>query len=149
MNEPAAVESLYERDLVAWCDEQAALLRAGRWADVDIPNLIEEVESLGNSQRSAVRSRLRVIMLHLLKLRYQPERESRSWRSTLIEQRAQIEDTLDTSPSLKHLIEPSLERQYAIARREAAAETGLPIATFPKECPFTGADVLGPPLETD
>jgi hypothetical protein len=141
MNEATAAESLYERDFAAWLDEQAALLRSRRWTELDLPNLIEEVEDLAGNLRRELRSRLSVVLVHLLKLR-QPERRSGSWLASVYEQRARLDGLFEQSPSLRRLVQSGVEREYGPARRIAAAETGLWVQRFPERCPFTIADVL-------
>ena len=81
--ESATLDGLYDQDFTVWCDETARLLRAGRFAGVDIENLIEEVEAMAGSQRREVDSRLRVLLLHLLKWDRQPKKRSTSWISTI------------------------------------------------------------------
>jgi hypothetical protein len=142
MNEMSAAENLHERDFAAWLDEQAVLLRAHRWDALDLPNLIEEVEDLATSLRRELRSRLNVVLVHLLKFRYQPERRSRSWLATIYEQRDRLDDLLEDSPSLRRVVQSVLENEYRRACRVAAAQTGLSADTFPELCPFTLADVL-------
>jgi hypothetical protein len=147
MKERTAAESTFERDFAAWLDEQAALLRARRWNDLDLPHLIEEVEDLAGNLRRELRSRLNVVLVHLLKLRYQPERRSGSWLASVYEQRARIEDLLEQSPSLRRFVQSGVEREYGAARRIAAAETALSLERFPRMCPFTVADILEGPLD--
>src|SRR5664279_2079035 len=142
MNEATAAQSLYERDFSAWLDEQAAFLRSRRWNDLDLPHLIEEVEDLAGNLRRELRSRLSVVLVHLLKLRYQPERRSGSWLASVYEQRARLDGLFEESPSLRRFVQSGVEREYGPARRIAAAETGLSMQSFPERCPFTIADVL-------
>jgi hypothetical protein len=107
---------MYEGDFAAWLDEQAAVLRARRWNDLDLPNLIEEVEALAGNLRRELRSRLNVILVHLLKLRYQPERRSGSWLASIYEQRDRLDDLLEQSPSLRRGVQSAVEREYRRAR---------------------------------
>ncbi|MBE7380212.1 MAG: DUF29 domain-containing protein [Leptolyngbya sp. SIO1E4] len=131
------VSNLYETDFYDWTRAMATALRQGRWQDLDIDNLAEEIESLGRSDKRALKSRLEVLLMHLLKWKYQPEHRSNSWRSTIIEQRLRIQDLLEDSPSLQPYLEAERERCYANACKLAAAETGLDLRTFPSTCPFT------------
>jgi hypothetical protein len=147
MKELSAADSMYERDFAAWLDEQAAVLRARRWNDLDLPNLIEEVEDLAGNLRRELRSRLNVILVHLLKLRYQPERRAGSWLASIYEQRDRLDDLLEQSPSLRRGVQSAVEREYQRARRLAAAETGLAPDTFPQTCPFALVDILETPLD--
>ncbi|MEA2666585.1 MAG: hypothetical protein QOI11_3529 [Candidatus Eremiobacteraeota bacterium] len=125
----------YEDDYVLWADEQAAALAEGRFADLDLVNLADEIGGLSGRDRRELTSRLRVILVHLLKRAYQPERATNSWKRSEITQAGKIEVLLDESPSLRPRIESSLPQAYRLARREAAAETGLDIDTFPQEPP--------------
>ena len=136
--------SLYETDFYAWTQHQAALLRRNKWGEIDAANLAEEVESLGRRDRRELGSRLRVLLVHLLKWRYQPERqqESHSWSDTILEQREQIADLLADSPSLRPQLSNLLPLQYMRARRRALREAGLAEAILPQECPWTIERVL-------
>ena len=134
----------YEHDFYAWLQNQAALLKAGRLAEVDMDNLIEEIEALGRSERVELVSRLLVLLTHLLKWQFQPSARSSSWRGTIDEQRTQIELRLDDSPSLRRLIPESLAYAYPKAVRKAAFETGLATEAFPTDCPYTVDEVLDP-----
>jgi hypothetical protein len=126
----------YDHDFYSWAMEQAALLRSGRLAQVDIDHIAEEIETLGRSEAAALRSSYRVLLGHLLKWRYQSQRRSESWRQTIARERINIDEHLDDSPGLKPRCAELFEKAYGLARREAAAETGMPLNVFPKECPF-------------
>lgn len=80
-------KDLYDKDFVAWADQQALLLEQGRWSELDLVNLIEEVRDLGNRHRDALESQLRRLLMHLLKWQYQPERRSGSWEGTIKERK--------------------------------------------------------------
>jgi hypothetical protein len=122
----------YEGDFALWAEAQTAALREGRWADLDVENLTEEIDGLTRRDRREIRSRLTVLMMHLLKLRYQPDRASGSWRVTIKEQAREIELILEDSPSLRRELPGFIAKEYAAAREKATDETGLPIATFPQ-----------------
>lgn len=134
--------SLYSTDYACWVEQTVELLRQGRLSEVDLVYLIEEVEDLGKSQRQALKSNLRVLLMHLLKWQYQPERQSKSWRSTIREHRNRILDILEDSPSLQNALVESLEQCYRQARLQAADETGLDAKIFPEQCPYDSAQVL-------
>ena len=127
----------YDDDFYSWTREQVALLRAGRLDQADVPNIIEEIESLGRSELSALRSSYRLIAMHLLKLVHQPSHQSTNWRTTIVRERGNVEDLLLDNPGLRPKRSEALSRAYQAARREAASETALPLATFPSICPFT------------
>ena len=130
-------EDLYETDFYTWTQRQAEHLRAGRLDRADLDNIAEEIDSLGKSQAAALRSAYRLIAMHLLKLMVQPGRATKSCRSTIIRERLNVEDRLADGPGLKPGRAELFEQAYAGARRGAAAETGLPLARFPVDPPFT------------
>lgn len=132
----------YEEDFYAWTVEQARLLRSSELSAIDTANIAEELESMGRSDRREIRSRLIVLLTHLLKWRFQPEARSAGWSGTIREQRQQIGLILEDSPSLRPVVEESLSRAYADARINAAEQTGLPEADFPTECPFAADEVM-------
>ena len=136
----------YEEDFYRWTAEQAELLRSGEFSAIDAANIAEEIESMGRSDRREIRSRLVVLLTHLLKWRFQREARSAGWSGTVREQRQQIELIIEDSPSLKPLIEQYLSRAYSIARINAAEETGLPEPNFPEDCPFTADETMSAPL---
>jgi hypothetical protein len=141
-NLTTAVSSLYEADFFRWTETMAAALRSGDFSQLDLENLAEEIESLGRSDRRELKSRLVVLLHHLLKWQFQHELRSGSWRGTINEQRRQILDILDDSPSLRPFLGVSLDSCYLNARREAADETGLAIAIFPNDCPYSIEAIL-------
>lgn len=132
----------YESDFYLWTQQQAALLRQGQWRDVDTANLAEEIESMGKSDKRALRSYLAIVMLHLLKWRYQPGLRGSSWKSSINSGREQIGWILEESPSLQPQLLALLVDAYPLARRNASAETGLPLFVFPDPCPFTLEQVI-------
>jgi hypothetical protein len=141
--EPTLLEtSLYESDFYAWTAEQASLLRNQQWAQVDLPNLIDEIESLGKQQRQELRNRLGVLIGHLLKWEYQPQRRNRSWLATIRLQRLNIVDLLEDNPSLNSAVEEALQKAYFKGVALAAGEANLPENTFPKNCPYRLLDLL-------
>jgi hypothetical protein len=138
--------TLYDEDFYAWTQEQAALLREGAVQELDLTNLAEEIESLGKSDRRALGSHLRNLVLHLLKWQYQPSGHltGHSWRSSIRNARAEITVLLEDSPTLGQEVPRLLARWYPLARQDAADETRLPLATFPATCPWTPDQVLDP-----
>lgn len=127
----------YEADYLQWLETQAAHLRAGRLAQIDREHLLEELEGMSRSERRQLHSRLIVLLMHLLKLQYQPHRQSRSWTITVITQRNDIKFLLRESPSLKATLRSVFMACYPRARQEAAEETRLPLSVFPEEAPFS------------
>lgn len=135
---------LYEQDFYTWTQTTAALIRTGKWQDIDPESVAEEVESLGRRERNAIESRLEALVLHLLKWCYQPERRQRghSWEDTIREQRRRISRLLQQNTSLRHTVPLVLADSYAYVRRRASLQTRLPLATFPDVCPWTPEQVL-------
>ena len=135
--------SLYQTDFYAWTQEQASLLRNHQWHQLDLLNLIEEIESLGKQQSQELRNRLTLLIGHLLKWEYQPERRSRSWLATIRVQRRDTLRLLQENPSLKPYLEDALLEAYENGRDLAMGETDLPEQTFPKKCPYRLTEILG------
>lgn len=133
--------TLYVQDYFAWTHDTAALLRAGTWHDIDVHTLAEEIESMGASQYDAVSSAVYQTLVHLLKWRYQPEHQSKSWHTSVVEHRNRIARKLRRSPSLEHKIPLMIMEEYPGACRKANAQTGLPLSTFPPRCPWTEGQV--------
>jgi hypothetical protein len=134
--------SLYDTDFFVWTQETAARIREHRFHDIDLAALAEEVEDLGKRDWKEVNSRIKTIILHLLKLEYQPEKRSDSWVSSILRDRGELEATFEQSPSLRAKGLQDLPKSYVRAVREAAAETKLPKSTFPSECPYTYEQIL-------
>lgn len=128
---------LYEADFYAWTQEQARLLRERRFDDLDLENLIDEVESVGTSDKRQIQSRLKVILAHLLKWKYQPGARSSAWRGTIREQRARLAGVVEDSPSLRSHPATVFELAYLSARLLASKETGIDFTLFPEKPPFT------------
>ena len=139
---PMSALNLYEDDFYAWTQEQAMLLRSQQLSRIDLPNLIEEIESLGKQQRQELRNRLSVLVGHLLKWHYQPQHRSRSWLATLRIQRLDITEVLEDNPSLKPYIEEALHKAYLKGVELAVGETNLPNRAFPTECPYSSVEIL-------
>jgi len=132
-----AVATLYERDFYGWAQHQADTLRARDVHGLDFENLIEEIESMGRSEKRELESRLEVLLVHLLKWAYQPERRGSSWEATVSEQRRKVARHLRENPSLKGALPDTYEETYGDARLAAVRETNLPAGTFPPACPWT------------
>ncbi|MGB0563973.1 MAG: DUF29 domain-containing protein [Spirulinaceae cyanobacterium] len=132
----------YDQDFYAWITRNVELLRVGRLTEIDCEHIAEELESMGKRDLRHLRSRLQVLILHLLKWRYQPERQGKSWLATIDHQRDEIEALLLDSPSLRGRLTENLASVYTKAVRDAGRETGLVPATFPAACPFDIQDIL-------
>jgi hypothetical protein len=144
------ISSLYEKDYAAWAQRHAELLRAGRYAELDLEHLLEELSDMSKSERRELESRLTILLAHWLKWEYQyhtlsdrwREFEGRGWRATIIEQRNRLAKLLQQAPGLKQLLAETLTEAYADAVQLASDETGLPPETFPKHCPATIEQLL-------
>ena len=134
--------NLYESDYLLWLEATVKLLQEGRINEIDVNNLIEEIEGMSRSERNALFSNLKILLMHLLKYRYQIARRSPSWRSSIREHRQRILRDFKNSPSLKPYFTKILGECYQSARELAADETGLPLVEFPKECPFSPEEIL-------
>jgi hypothetical protein len=139
--------SLYEADETAWLEAMAELIQRGRFEELDYPHLGEYLADMARRDRREVESRLAVLIAHLLKWTYQPEKRSGRWRATIIVQRQELAALLDRGVLRNHA-EAVLAKTYANGVEQAIAETGLTPATFPGECPYTldqllSADVPG------
>jgi hypothetical protein len=134
---PNSIHSLYEQDFYAWANEQAALLRAGQLSAADIEHIAEEIESMGKTEKRELVSRLTVLLLHLLKWQYQPDRRGNSWKRSIATSRDQLTDHLADNPSLKAKLKDATTLAYRYARRDAATETGLDDSSFPAVCPWS------------
>jgi len=134
----------YDGDIIAWANEQARLLRAGRFDALDIEHIAEEIEDVGKSERREIRSRMVVLLTHLLKWERQPERRGNSWRRTVNVQRRDIADCLRATPSLKPDLQSRewWESVWAGALDMAVRETGLSFDAFPEECPWRLEEIV-------
>ncbi len=136
----------YEEDYNLWLDQTIEALRAGRFQELDVNALIDELESMSKRDKREVLSRLKVLLMHLLKWQYQPDKHTASWEITIRNIREEIQQILLDSPSLKSYPALVLDQAYASARQNASTETGLPISTFPETCPYAIAEILSVPL---
>lgn len=137
-----SLKDLYRLDFVRWIETTAEQLRNQDYADVDWENLIEEIEDMSRRERKALKSHLIVVLLHLLKWKYQPEYRTGSWRGSIREHRRRINEDLQDSPSLAPYLQEIWAECYENAREQAVDETDLPLATFPATCPFGDEQVL-------
>ncbi len=134
--------NLYNKDYSLWLEETVQLLREGKLTELDVNNLIEEIEDMGISQKNALESNLIILLMHLLKWKYQPDKQSGSWRGIIREHRRRILKAFKNSPSLKRYFEEIFDESYQEARKQAADETELSLSTFSENCPFTIEQIL-------
>lgn len=137
----------YDDDFAAWADHQARLIRAGDFAALDLEHLAEEIEGLGVSERKELRSRLIVLLQHLIKWQYQSAFRSPSWSRTIRTQRENVEEVLEENPSLRRTLPDVLPRAYRNGCVEALKETG--IDSMPETCPWTIEQVMSPDFLPD
>ena len=134
----------YEQDVVAWAQEQAALLREGKLSAIDIEHIAEEIEDVGKSEQRELASRMAALLAHLLKWQYQPDRRGSSWRRTIEVQRERIELRLKKTQSLAPMLVDSdwIMDMWADARQTASQETEIGFAIFPDACPWSMQQAL-------
>lgn len=132
----------HQQDYYGWARHNAELLRAGRLGEIDSENIAEELEDMGGSKERELESRLGILLAHLLKWVYQPERRGNSWKATICEQRRRIARLLRKNPSLKSKLEEAFQEGYGDARLIAMRETGMDENHFPETCPFRLEDSL-------
>lgn len=136
-------ENLYNQDICLWAAQTADLLRLRRWDELDLDHIIEEIEDLSKRERDKLLSCLKVLLTHLLKWRYQPSRRCASWEVTIKRSRNDIQELLEDTPSLKQFLSDEwIGKSYSRACKDAAAETRLPISTFPDLVPFDVLQIL-------
>ena len=133
--------TIYQNDFYGWTKEQSKLLKAGQFECVDVEHLVEELESMGASERRELGNRLALLMSHLLKWQFQPERRGRSWQLTIKEQRNRIQRVLRQNPSLRPSLLETVADVYSDARLMAARETDRDETAFPQDCPWS-ADII-------
>ena len=136
------MSNLYDDDVIAWAEQQAALLRAGRWSELDIDNIAEEIEDVGKSEKRELQSRLALLIAHLLKWAYQQRMRGHSWVYTIREQRAAIHLGMIKSPGLKSVLtDPAwVQQTYHLAKVKAYEDMHDPI--LPDELPWTMEQLL-------
>jgi ribosomal protein L29 len=133
----------YEEDFYNWSLYNAQLLREGKITEIDAIHIAEELESMGKRDKRELISRLTVLLAHLLKWQFQPNMRSKSWQSTIREQRTQIAKLLKDSPSLKPQLQTEgIVEAYPDALEIALEETGLSESTFPKQCSYSLEQLL-------
>ena len=140
--QPKPELSLYETDFYAWTQEQGARIRARAHNDIDWENVAEEIESVGRSDKYEIEHRLEVLLLHLLKWKYQPEKQKPGWLATIREQRSRLERRIEDSPSLRNFPSLVIHDAYRVARAKAEEETGIAFEVFPESCPFSVTQVM-------
>lgn len=138
------MKTSYETDVVAWANEQARLIRAGQFDQLDLAHIAEEIEDVGKSEQRELASRMAVLLAHLLKWQFQPSKRSNSWNFTIRTQRKEVLYLLDEAPSLKTKFTEDawLSMVWDKSVGIAESESGLELDVFPTTCPWLMADVL-------
>ena len=141
-----AARDLYDEDFYVWAGRQAELLRARRFDELDLDNLVEEVEDLAGALTRSARSRIRRIVEHLLKLQHSPARDPRgAWYDTVIAQRSDLLDEL--TPAVRREVGAELPGLYDRARQDAGASLRkhgeAAAAALPETCPYTLDGITG------
>lgn len=145
LNRPTA-----DSDFAAWIYDQAAALREGRFSDLDIDDLVDEVESLAKRDFRKLRSYLLVILKHMLKWDWQPEKRDTSWRRSINASRKRVWSELASSPSFRPRVAEAIEQVFEAARLEAWEETGVfKLEREPKTCPYSWDEIMFRPHELD
>ncbi len=145
---PHALAALYEADETAWLELTAGLVRAGRFDHVDAATLAEYLDDMAKRDRREVESRLVVLLAHLLKWEHQPDRRTGSWLATILEQQRELRRALE-SGTLRNHAAATLSEAYTNARKQAAAETGLPRGAFPEASAWDLDAALADPVGPD
>jgi len=129
--------TLYDTDFYGWIQNQAEILRARKFSKLDIDNLLEEIETMGRSEKRSLTSALTVLLMHLLKWQYQPLLRSRSWTLSIKNQRREVLKIVKDSPSLKAFLATAIESAWEDALSDAETETGIEQSRFPPQCPWS------------
>lgn len=144
------MSTTYDKDVVAWAQEQAQLLRSGQFADLDIEHIADEIESVGKSEQRELASRMAVLLAHLLKREFQPDHRGSGWEVTIHTHRKIIERRIRKSPSLKAAMSDAdwWADAWDDAVEAASKETGMAYTDFPEVCPWSQEQVMvGPDHE--
>lgn len=137
-----ALQLEYDQDFYSWIYKNIDLLKQRKFSEIDVDILIDELESMAKRDRRELTSRLMILIAHLLKWQFQPEQRSGSWQGSIDEQRVQILEQIEESPSLKNNFEEGIVKSYSKAVALAAKETNIPIKFFPERCPYSIEELL-------
>jgi len=140
-----STQTLYDKDFYAWVYHHIELVKEKRWDEIDTDILIDELENMAKRDRHELVSHLIILIAHLLKWQFQHQKlseqwyefDGKSWKRSIDEQRVQIEEQLEMSPSLKPFFSQAVTKAYQRAVVLAIKETELPKTTFPVNCPYT------------
>ena len=136
------IKDLYDQDYYLWIMRTIELLNQKKFSELDLTNLVEEIEDMGKSEKKSITSNLRILLMHLLKYKYQSDKQTNSWLFTIVEHRKRLQEAFKVSPSLRRYYKEVFLDCYQDARELASAETGLSIEIFSEVCPFTPEEAL-------
>lgn len=136
----------YEKDFSKWAKAQAKFLKKKEFSKLDIDHLIEEIEDLSKRERDKLISHLENVLMHMLKIKFQKEKHTRSWDLSAKASSLKAQQVLSQNPSLKPKLKQILDEAYSFAVLKAALETDLDESTFPKKAPWSLKDLF-PNLE--
>lgn len=137
---------LYEKDVVAWAEQQKEYLKSGQYEKLDIEHLLEDLDDVGNSNRNALESYFKVLISHLLKWRHQPSQRSCSWVGSINNSRRSIEKIIKKNPSLKNYLQAAFEEEWDNARKWALDEMGMKSNEISNFCPFNLHYAMNEPI---
>ena len=143
------ISLLHDLDFYAWTQQQAGLLKSGNLTEIDVKHLIQEIESMGASERRELINRLAVLLAQLLKWQYQPSFRGRSWQFTIKIHRRQLQRLLMDNPSLHAKLDEFIADAYEDAILLAAKETGMEESAFPAQYSYAQEDLLNPEFYPD
>lgn len=135
-------KNLYEQDYYLWVEDILKKIQDKRWDEMDWDNLWSEIDDMGKSQKQRLISNLRILLMHLLKWEFQPDKRTNSWKYTIIEHRRRILEQLEDSPSLKNYLNLKFEATYQKACKDASLETNFSLNLFPETYPHKVEQVL-------
>ena len=136
--------SPYDLDYQQWLETTVTYLSDRNFEQIDLEYLVAELQAMGKSEKNALESNLLILLVHLLKYKYQPQKQSDSWRNSIVEHRRRIIQSFKYSPSLKRHFDLVFDECYVDARQDAKTETQLLLTTFPEVCYFSKEEVLDP-----
>ncbi len=139
----AVSDPSYETDYSKWAKSQSRFLKNREFDKLDIDHLIEEIQELGVSNKSALESHLTIALIHMLKQKYDFRHICTSWQNSIDNALVQIDKIIEKNPSLRRYLNTEFSNCYTKARKYASKQTGLFESAFPEECPWTIKKVLG------
>jgi hypothetical protein len=140
--------TLYEQDETAWLESMAELVRLKRLDELDFANLAEYLSDMAARDRREVRSRLVMLMMHLLKWEHQADKRTPSWQTTILNESDELADLAGGGVLRTHAAK-SLKDAYRRAVKLAASETSLPDNAFSAECPYALDQLLDVELPSE